>query len=123
MLLEFKDNNSWVDREGEERPWPYLLGHTPMERLFISPSHLQHSDTAAVKHSLPHDTSSRRDDSESKRYTRATTKPVDRPSGHETTRDLAVQKKKRTKKTKPGIAARFGLVVASSKYNAVMQTC
>lgn len=82
-----------------------------MERLFISPSHLQHSDTAAVKHSLPHDTSSRRDDSESKRYTRATTKPV-----REYTCDLAVQKK--TKKT--GTAARLGLVVASFRYNVVM---
>lgn len=34
-----------------------------MERLFISLSHLQHSDTVAVKDSLPHDTSSRRDNS------------------------------------------------------------
>lgn len=45
-----------MEREGEERPWPYLLGHTPLERLFISLSHLQHSDTAAVKGSLPHHT-------------------------------------------------------------------
>lgn len=90
-----------MDREGgggEERPWPYLLGHTPMERLFISPSHLQHSDTAAVKHSLPHDTSSRRDDSESKEVHKSynqTSWPAVRAgtSVHQNTCDSAVQKK------------------------------
>lgn len=37
-----------------------------MERLFISLSHLQHSDTAAVKDSFPPDTSSGRNDIKSK---------------------------------------------------------
>lgn len=40
------------DIEGEkERPGLYLLGPNSVERLFISLSHLQHSDTVAVKDS------------------------------------------------------------------------
>lgn len=53
----------------KERPWPYLLGHISVERLFISLSHLQHSDTVAVKDSFPKpqaDTGSGRNDIESK---------------------------------------------------------
>lgn len=63
MYISRVQDKTLGERGGKERPWPYLLGHIPMERLFISLSHLQHSDTAAVKDSLPHDTSSRRDDS------------------------------------------------------------
>lgn len=59
---------------GEKRPWPYLLSHISMERLFISLSHLQHSDTAAVKDSSPQDSRSGRNDIESK-VQRTTTKP------------------------------------------------
>lgn len=45
-----------------------------MERLFISLSHLQHSDTAAVKDSLPQ-TPAQGEMTLKARYKRATTKP------------------------------------------------
>lgn len=49
VYLQFKTGH-W---ERERRPGPYLLGHISVERLYISPSHLQHSETVAVIDSLP----------------------------------------------------------------------
>lgn len=45
IFLQLKTRH-WVRGEGgkKDHTWPYLLGHISMERLFISLSHLQHSD-------------------------------------------------------------------------------
>lgn len=48
ILISQRHNSGWE----KERPGPYLLSHISVERLFISLSHLQHSDTVAVKDSL-----------------------------------------------------------------------